>query len=387
MRGYGTLQTMTALEVLIDEVATTLPIDPIEFRRRNALRPGGRMMTGNPYSTSVRTQEILDKLEKHPIWRDRAEGKAQASAGLLVGTGVACSTKDYGTGSDCSLGSVEIDPEGHISIHTDAVEMGNGLGTAMARRVASYVGGIADEVTMAQIDIFDVLGLVTSGNAYTITQDAQDKAAKNPRWVPAISSATAASIGAHVGTQAAAQAARIIFRFGLWPAALALWGIPRSDPRAKQSDEAYWQGETLIMTGLSPLPLRAIAAKTHELKGVTGAMAHAFSRWAWSQGTYHIAGEEWSADIDALAVRYGGDKFTHLERSAVAFPPTDYNRIGTAFSALCGTVISHRSRARDRRTAHCQSLQCAGMRQGSCSRGGTRAIPRRFRHGRRLRAA
>ena len=39
MRGYGTLQTMTALEVLIDEAATALQLDPIEFRRRNALKP------------------------------------------------------------------------------------------------------------------------------------------------------------------------------------------------------------------------------------------------------------------------------------------------------------------------------------------------------------
>src|SRR5713226_4533686 len=40
MRGYGTLQTMTALEVLIDEAAAALPLDPIEFRRRNALKTG-----------------------------------------------------------------------------------------------------------------------------------------------------------------------------------------------------------------------------------------------------------------------------------------------------------------------------------------------------------
>ena len=56
MRGYGTLQTMTALEVLIDEVSAALPLDPIEFRRRNALGPKGRTMTGNPYSVSVRTR-------------------------------------------------------------------------------------------------------------------------------------------------------------------------------------------------------------------------------------------------------------------------------------------------------------------------------------------
>src|ERR1700704_5176656 len=111
MRGYGTLQTMTALEVLIDEVAAALPLDPIEFRRRNALAPTGRTMTGNPYIVSVRTTDILDKLEKHPIWRQRAQQKLAAPQGALVGTGVACVTKDYGTGGDCSLGRVELSPE------------------------------------------------------------------------------------------------------------------------------------------------------------------------------------------------------------------------------------------------------------------------------------
>src|SRR5271167_2364237 len=124
MRGFGTLQTMTALEVLVDEIAASLPLDPIEFRRRNALKPGGRTITGNPYSVSVRTPEILDKLENHPIWRDRADEKARGKPGIVVGTGVACATKDYGTAADCSLAAVEIDPLGRITIHSDAVEMG-----------------------------------------------------------------------------------------------------------------------------------------------------------------------------------------------------------------------------------------------------------------------
>jgi CO/xanthine dehydrogenase Mo-binding subunit len=145
MRGYGTLQTMTALETLIDEVAVALPMDPIEFRRRNALRPGGRTMTGNPYSVSVRTQEILDKVDRHPIWQTRAEEKASARAGFVVGTGVACCAKDYGTGADCSLGRVEISPQGRISIHSDAVEMGNGIGTALANRCKEPALGPGDQ--------------------------------------------------------------------------------------------------------------------------------------------------------------------------------------------------------------------------------------------------
>src|SRR5215472_14500011 len=77
MRGFGTLQTTTALEVLIDEVASALPLDPIEFRRRNALATGGRTLAGNTYSVSIRTPEILDKLGQHPIWQERAEQKAR----------------------------------------------------------------------------------------------------------------------------------------------------------------------------------------------------------------------------------------------------------------------------------------------------------------------
>ena len=256
MRGYGTLQTLTALEVLVDEAAAALPLDPIEFRRRNALKPGGRIMTGATYAVSVRTDEILNKLEAHPIWQQRAEEKARAPAGVLVGTGVACVTKDYGTGGDCSLGRVEIGPDGRISIHGDHVEMGNGIGTALANRVALHLGAVADEVSVAQTGAYDALGLVTSGDPFTMDQKTQDAAEKNPRWVPAISTATSASIGAHVGTHAAAEAARVIFRFGLWPAALELWGIAATDPRARDFAKARWKDGQLMVEGLAPLRCR-----------------------------------------------------------------------------------------------------------------------------------
>jgi len=340
MRGYGTLQTMTALEVLIDEVAATLPLDPIEFRRRNALKTNGRTMMGNPYSVSVRTPEILDKLEKHAIWQRRREEKARGQrAGIFVGTGVACATKDYGTGADCSLGRVEIDPEGRIAIHCDHVEMGNGIGTALANRVATHLGAIADEVTVANIDTYDALALVTSGDSYIMDQPTQDAAQRDPRWVPAISSPTSASIGAHVGTHAAAEAARVIFRFGLWPAALELWGIPAGDPRAIEWGKASWKDGQLTMPGLAPLALPAVAARAHAREGVTGAMAHGFSRWAWSQAAFPIGGESWTAEIDALAVRRGAGKFGRLDRTSVKFPPTDFNRIGTTYTSMCGTLV------------------------------------------------
>jgi CO/xanthine dehydrogenase Mo-binding subunit len=339
MRGYGTLQSLTALEVLIDEAAFALPLDPIEFRRRNALKQNGRTMVGNPYSVSVRTTEMLDKLEKHPIWRQRAEEKARGQNGVLVGTGVACVTKDYGTGGDSSNGRVEITPEGRISIYCDHVEMGNGIGTALANRVAFHLGGMADEVAVAQVGAFDALGLVTSGDSYTMDQKTQDTAEKNPRWVPAISSATSASIGAHVGTHAAAEAARVIFRFGLWPAALELWHIAPSDPRTKDWAKASWNDGQLTTPGLMPLSLPVLSATAHARQFVTGAVTHSFSRWAWSRARFPISGEQWRGEIDALALRKGGGKFERINRTSVKFPPTHNNQSGNTYTSMCGTLV------------------------------------------------
>src|SRR3954452_9202573 len=205
-------------------------------------------------------------------------------------------------------------PDGRIAIRCDGCEMGNGIGTAVANRVAAHLGGVADEVAVMRVDSYGALALVTSGDPYKMTQTEQNAAQRNPRWVPTISSATAASTGAHVGTHAAAEAARVIFRFGLWPAALDLWRIAPADPRAKHWEAARWQDGRLGMPGLAPLPLADIAARAHARNGVTGAMAHAFSRWAWSHASFSVNGQELTGEIDALAVRYGSGKYTPLER-------------------------------------------------------------------------
>jgi CO/xanthine dehydrogenase Mo-binding subunit len=344
MRGFGTLQSMTALEVLIDEAARALNLDPIEFRRRNALPTGGKTLTGNPLDGITRTDEVLGRLAAHPIWRERAAAKAAAKPGVMVGTGVACVTKDYGTGADSTLCSVVISPEGRIAIRSDAVEMGTAIGTALAHRVARVLGGVADEVGLAEVDAFGALDLVTSGDPYSISQADQDAAARNPRWVPLISAPSSASIGAHISTHGAHEAARIVFRFGLWPAALDLWGIGASDPRAKAWDRAQWKDRRLVMADLPPLDLAAVAARAHQRGGVTGAMVHGFNRWEWARASFGIAGETWTADLDGIAIRTGsgtgkGDGFVRLDRAGAHFPDAVKERIGTVYSSVCGTLV------------------------------------------------
>ena len=192
MRGYGTLQTMTALEVLVDEAAAALPLDPIEFRRRNALKAGGRTMTGNPYTRlgphagdPRQAGAAPDLAASAP--QEKARGQRAACSSAPASPASPRITAPAPTARWARWRSTR---EGRITIHCDHVEMGNGIGTALANRVAAHLGGVADEVAVAQVDAFDALGLVTSGDPYTMDQATQDAAARNPRWVPAISSAT-----------------------------------------------------------------------------------------------------------------------------------------------------------------------------------------------------
>ena len=346
-------------------------------------------MTGNPYIVSVRTPEILDKLEKHPIWRQRAQEKA-ARAGRHRWSAPAspASPRTTAPARDCSLGRVEIGADGRISIHCDHVEMGNGIGTALANRVAAHLGGVADEVTVARVDSYDALGLVTSGDPYTMDQKTQDAAEKNPRWVPAISSATSASIGAHVGTHAAAEAARVIFRFGLWPAALELWRIAPTDPRAKEWAKAQLAGRPAHHAG----PRAAGACRRSPRPRMRATSSPARWRTASPAGPGRARASRWPASNgprrDRCAGGAQGRRQIPAHRSRQRQVSADRQQPDRHRLHLdVRHARPRRDRARDRRAAHRQGLQRARMRPGAGAGGRARPGAGRLRDGRRLRAA
>jgi CO/xanthine dehydrogenase Mo-binding subunit len=93
------------------------------------------------------------------------------------------------------------------------------------------------------------------------------------------------------------------------------------------------------MAGLPSLPLDKLAAAAHARNLVTGAVAHGFSRWSWARARFPINGEQYRAEIDGLALRRGAGKFTRINRASVLFPPTDNNRMGTAYTAACGATV------------------------------------------------
>ena len=64
-RGFGVPQAAISHETLVDELAVACGIDPLEFRRRNALRAGDRTATGQVLEASAGLVACLDALRPH----------------------------------------------------------------------------------------------------------------------------------------------------------------------------------------------------------------------------------------------------------------------------------------------------------------------------------
>ena len=226
-RGYGALETMTATELMADEIASVLGLDPIEFRIRNVLRRGMKNAQGAVTNDTQRAHEVLEKARAHPLWINRLARKQAYDAahpGKYYGVGFGCIQRRFGNGSEASLAKVELGPDGRISLSHTGTEIGTGTSSGQAVACVRWLGRPADTLDMAVTDWPD-LTVETSGNPYAMSQADQNDLSSNPRWSPNYATASSASNSSHYFSHTTREAARMVFLLGLWPAALSIWQI------------------------------------------------------------------------------------------------------------------------------------------------------------------
>jgi CO/xanthine dehydrogenase Mo-binding subunit len=352
-RGYGTLQSMAATEMMIDDIAGQLDIDPIELRLKNVLRTGMKNTQGAIPAGAMRGDEVLNKARIHPLWTARAKRKVEYEAthpGKHYGVGFACVQKDFGTGAESAFAKVEFTADGRIALAHSGAEIGTGSSTSQALAVAKWLGKPAADVDMGRTDWSD-LPVVSSGDPYTMSQDEQDRLSANPRWSPALASPASATNSAYYYTHATREAARVVFRQGLWPAAMAIWsqgiGGGQATSFVVRIEDARWVDGQLSADGLSPLPFEQLAKKAHELGLVTGATVHTFNRWQWSEAQFDLAGGAERLPIDGLSLRFGagtGSKptsngYTVLDRKKVFIAPVSRNNAAVTYYSAMGTLV------------------------------------------------
>lgn len=142
-RGFGVLQSAFAVESMIDRLAETLGMDPVELRRKNALRVGSVTSTGQVLRDSVGLLECIDKVEaemRRIGGDDPFSPKTVDGAPHLVRSwGFATAYKNTGLGGgapDKAGAQVELYPDGMFEVRTASAELGQGL-PAVLQMIAS----------------------------------------------------------------------------------------------------------------------------------------------------------------------------------------------------------------------------------------------------------
>lgn len=382
-RGYGTLQSMAATEMMIDEMAEKLGLDAIDFRLKNALRSGMKNTQGAIPAGAIRVDEVLEKAKLHPLWVKRAQKKIAYEAshpGYRYGVGFACVQKDFGTGAETSFAKVEISADGQIHLSHSAAEIGTGMSTSQAIACAKWLGKPANEVRTSITDWSD-LPVVTSGDPYIMSQAEQDKLSANPRWSPGYSSPSSATNSAFYFTHSTREAARVVFMHGLWPAAMAIWstgiGGGQAAPLVVRVEDARWVDGKLSAAGLQALPYEQLVKKAHELGLVTGATVHVFNRWQWTEADFEILGNLVRVPLDGLSVRYGegaskaqqakqttSGGYEVLNRKKVLIPPTQRNNAAVTYYSAVGTLVElavHEASGKVELLTHHSIMECGNQ--------------------------
>ena len=358
MRGYGTLQSMSATECMMNEAAEDLDVDPIELRKVNAMVTGQRNTQGAIPVGEIRYGELLDLAGKHEIWKNRDSKKKSFEAknpGKRYGVGFGIVTKDYGTGAAAPNAALRLSEDGRLELVIEYIEMGTGSQTGQAVAVADYLGNMADSVVLGETRIWSALQQFDTDDPYLISQARQDEMSADPRWTPVKEMASSASMSSFFQTHATQTAARVIYRHGVWPAAVDIWTKEHSDGKGVAPDQidpadGEWSEAGLSAGGLPPLDLPRLARRCHEMGLVTGAMVHGFNRWAWAEADFEVLGKAETLAIDALAVQYGSgadatrrglmksEGYHLLDRSNMKYPATEMNNAMVTYYAPCATL-------------------------------------------------
>lgn len=140
-RGFGVPQVTFAMETQMDIISEKLGIDPIELRRKNALKAGDLTPIGNKLTTSVGTMQVLDEIEKSNLWQHRKELTVSDPDRPWVKRGVGIALTYQGTGLGVGLpdygGSIiDMNGDGGFTVKVGTVDYGQGIGTSYAQIVA-----------------------------------------------------------------------------------------------------------------------------------------------------------------------------------------------------------------------------------------------------------
>ncbi len=182
-RGFGVPQTVIAQEQMLDMLAEKLGLDALEFRIRNALADDTPTVTGQVMGDGVGIRQCFEAL-RFDWLRARKDARIfnRGTGPLRRGVGVAgmfygCGNTSLPNPSTIRLG---LKPDGRLSLHQGAVDIGQGSNTVIAQIAADAVGlplALVDLVS-ADTDLTPDCGKTSASRQTFVTGKAAELAGK-----------------------------------------------------------------------------------------------------------------------------------------------------------------------------------------------------------------
>jgi CO/xanthine dehydrogenase Mo-binding subunit len=148
MRGFGAPQVCLAYEGQMDALAAELGIDPLELRLQNAVSSGQLVPSGGIIREAGAVKAGLKEATDLADWDRRNSIDRQPAPNLRRGWGLSSTwfVIGLGRGQDNSGVILEMATDGSVSLRTSAVDMGQGVHTALAVMAAENLGVNLDSV-------------------------------------------------------------------------------------------------------------------------------------------------------------------------------------------------------------------------------------------------
>jgi xanthine dehydrogenase large subunit len=151
-RGFGGPQGMLAIERVIDDIARTLGLDPLDVRKRNLYGPGRDVTPYGMQVTDFILPELIDALERSSDYRARRSNLAAFNAASrFLKRGLALTPVKFGisftnTFLNQAGALVHVYQDGTVHLNHGGTEMGQGLFVKVAQVVAEEFGIDLDQV-------------------------------------------------------------------------------------------------------------------------------------------------------------------------------------------------------------------------------------------------
>ncbi len=149
-RASGVADMTFAVESHMDEIAHKLGIDPLEFRRRNALEEGDIGVSGARIPRHG-LAEVMDALEGKMDLPRANRGTVHDSGNERMARGVGIAVGEWRSGSGPSTASISLNEDGTVGLLTGSVDI-SGSDTSLAQIAAEVLGLELEQVIVAKRD-------------------------------------------------------------------------------------------------------------------------------------------------------------------------------------------------------------------------------------------